>query len=138
MKLIPALLGAGLAAASLAVPASAQDVTQGLVYTVTASHPNGAGTLDAACTFRPDWTAEYGDTVIEGVATSGVVGDLDVTCEIYVAGTLAGSASGGGILLARASGTGGTVGRTYVRVCVSARVQGVVDVGYTVSNCRNV
>lgn len=138
MKLIPALLVAGLAVASPAAPASAQDLTQSVVYNVTASHPNGAGTLDAACTFRPDWTAEYGPTAIEGIASTGVVGDLDVTCEIYVAGTLAGSASGGGILVARASGTGGTVGRTYVRVCVSARVQGVVDVGYSVSNCRNV
>lgn len=137
MKLIPALLCAGLAAASPAAPASAQDATQGLVYTVTASHEN-AGTLDAACTFRPDQTMEYGATSIEGVATTGVPGDLSVRCEIYVAGTLRGEASGHGLFVARASGTGGTVGRTYVRVCVSAFVQGVVDVAYGASNCRDV
>ena len=138
MKLTTALLGAGLAAASLAAPASAKDAGQSLVYTVTASHENGAGTLDAACAFRPDWTTEYGPTAIDGVASTGLVGDLQVTCEIYVAGTLRGDATGHGILVARASGTGGTVGTTNVRVCVSAFVQGVVDVAYSVSSCRNV
>lgn len=133
-----ALLGAALAAASLATPASADDAGQSLVYSVTASHPSGAGALEAACAFRPDWTQEYGPTAIDGVAATAVVGDLTVTCEIFVAGSLAGAATGHGGLVATASGTGGTVGTTYVRVCVTASVQGVVDVAYHVSNCRNV
>jgi hypothetical protein len=139
MKLTTALLGAGLAAASLAAPASAQDAGTSVVFTVTASDKGSVGGLEAGCVFTRDLLVQdYGPTYIDGYAETTIVGSVTVTCELFWEGTDRGYVSGNGAFVAVASGTGGFVGTSNVRACVSATATGVVDVGLSVSHCRNV
>ena len=146
MKPLSAVLGAGLAVAALAAPATAVEptsiVNQNLVYTVTASEPGGAGRLEAGCVFRPDrWTADYGPTYIDGwAATAGVASHTSVTCRIYYnTTTLAGEASAwdsGNVALIQ-NAREGVTGTRGIRVCVSAFTQYIVDVAYSVDRCVN-
>lgn len=137
------LLATVLTATALVTPAAATGssaIGQDLVYSVSASHPSGAGRLDATCTFRPDrWTADYGPTVIDAVATTaGVANSTSVRCEIYSWGSLAGAAqntANGPAVTIQGKRVGPVATRPHIRVCVSASTQYVVDIGYTVSRC---
>lgn len=142
MVVLRALLGAALAAAGLAAPAAAQPTAPGqdLVYTVTATHPEGAGRLSATCVFRPDrWTADYGPTYVDAVAsTSGVAQHTWVTCRVYTWGSLSGevTAESPASVVAVSGERTGTIGyRPNVTVCVEAGTQYVVDIGFHVSRC---
>lgn len=135
------VLGAGLAVAALAAPASAAPpasvVNQNLVYTVTAS---GQG-VQAGCVFRADrWTADYGPTYIDGFAAAALPGsDTTVTCSIYYnTTTLADSVTATGVSVALIQNyVGDTVGVRGVRVCVDASFQGTIDVSGRASNCQS-
>lgn len=126
MPLTSPLLAAALATAALAAPAAATTPStygQDYLYTVSVSGSTLHYRLDAACAFRPDrWTADYGPTQIDGVATAPGAIHTSVRCEIYLGGDLmgeAGNAATGPVAVASASDT--AVGsRPHITVCVTA------------------
>lgn len=116
---------AALAVAALAAPAGAEPTVPetGAAYTVSASvNQTLLKRVDATCVFVPDqWTADYGPTRVEAFATTSGAVQVEIRCELYQFGWLAGDetwwATGPAV---HGSASMGFVNNRSVEMCVTA------------------
>lgn len=119
------LLGAALAVAALATPATAEpSIPQNaFVYSVSTTGAATASTrVDATCVFQADrWTDDYGATTVHAIGTTTGGNWISVRCELFQHGWEAGDETWWADLGA-VYGTGrmGFIPERNVTMCVTA------------------
>ncbi|MDQ1710850.1 MAG: hypothetical protein QOE45_300 [Frankiaceae bacterium] len=123
-------------AATTATPAFASaQVSNGIVYAVTAR--SGAG-LTAACTIVADrWTADYGPTNVSAVAVSPAAIWTRVRCTVTKNGTtyVDTERTSSGAVVTIVNERNGTIPVAGIQVCVEAESQLTVDSHPVASAC---